>query len=129
MHPEVQRELSRFQKTQGTIGGSLLFPHPKQGRHPGEPVTRHLAAWWLKEAFRRAKLQKPGGSLWHMFRRVWATERKHLPPKDVAAAGGWLDIGTLQQCYQQPDDETLRSVVEYERPGSRTPTWMRGVRQ
>ena len=46
-----------------------------------------------------------------MFRRVWATERKHLPPQDVAAAGGWLDIGTLQGCYQQPDEDTLRSVV------------------
>jgi hypothetical protein len=86
--------------------------------------SRHLAAWWLKEAFRRGKLLKPDGSLWHTFRRVWATERKHLPPNDVAAAGGWLDTGTLQQCYQQCDLETLRSVVEFESPQRAKPAWL-----
>jgi hypothetical protein len=50
-----------------------------------------------------------------MFRRVWATERKHLPLKDVAAAGGWRDISTLLP-YQQVDQDTMRSVVECTRP-------------
>jgi hypothetical protein len=54
-----------------------------------------------------------------VFRRVWATERKHLPPKDVAAAGGWSDIGTLLSVYQQVDEETLREVVDYQRPRRR----------
>ena len=53
-----------------------------------------------------------------MFRRVWATERKDLPLKDVAAAGGWRDTTTLLR-YQQPDEETLREVVEFERPRRR----------
>jgi integrase len=127
MHPDVHRELLRFRKTGGAIGG-LLFPHPRQHRHVGKSVTRHLAAYWLKEAFQRGRLVKPEGSLWHMFRRVWATERKHLPPNDVAAAGGWLDIGTLQQCYQQPDDETMRSVVEYQRPQVPAPNTTRPSR-
>ncbi len=52
-------------------------------------------------------------------RRMWATERKNLPVKDVAAAGGWKDIMTLMECYQQPEEETLRSVVEY-KPKSKT---------
>jgi CheY-like chemotaxis protein len=55
-------------------------------------------------------------------KRLWATERKHLPVKDVAAAGGWKDVTTLLECYQQPDADTLRQVVEYERPVSRPPT-------
>ena len=113
MHPEVHDELLRFQKEQAAIGGALVFPHLQQERRPGQPVSRHQAAWWLKEAFRRGNLQKPDGSLWHTFRRAWATERKHLPPSDVAAAGGWLDTGTLQQCYQQVDVKTLRAVVEF----------------
>lgn len=50
-----------------------------------------------------------------MFRRVWATERKDLPLKDVAAAGGWRDTSTLLR-YQQPDAATMRSVVEFEPP-------------
>jgi hypothetical protein len=36
--------------------------------------------------------------------------------KDVAAAGGWKDISTLIDCYQQPDDDTLRAVVEFVKP-------------
>ncbi len=74
---------------------------------------------WLrggsKEAFRRGKLEKPSGSLWHMFRRVWATERKDLPLKDVLAVGGWRDTSTLLR-YQQPDARTMRAVVDFERP-------------
>ena len=52
--------------------------------------------------------------MWHMFRRVWATERKDLPLKDVAAAGDWRDTSTLLR-YQQRDDRTMRAVVEFAR--------------
>jgi len=48
-------------------------------------------------------------------RRKWATERKYLPLKDVAAAGGWRDTETLLTSYQQPDDETLLAVMNEER--------------
>lgn len=81
----------------------------------------HLAAYWLKRVYELARLDKPDGSLWHTFRRLWATERKHLPLKDVAAAGGWKDMITLLECYQQPDEDTLRQVVEYEKPSPRAP--------
>jgi hypothetical protein len=47
----------------------------------------------------------------HAYRRKWATERKHLPLKDVAKAGGWLDTRSLQLCYQQVDEATLLQVV------------------
>jgi integrase len=100
-----------------SIGATLLFPHPRNRR---VPITRHLAAWWLKRAFELAKLERPDGSLWHTFRRLWATERKDLPLKDVAAAGGWSDTSTLLQCYQQPDPDTMRDVLDYERPPRRS---------
>ena len=115
MHHEVLEELRRFRMERPGIGSVLMFPHPQRRRHCGGPVTRHLAAYWLKEAFERGKLVKPAGSLWHMFRRVWATERKDLPLKDVAAAGGWRDTTTLLR-YQQTDEATLRRVVEFARP-------------
>lgn len=56
----------------------------------------------------------------------WATERKHLPLKDVAAAGGWQDVETLLECYQQPDHETRQTVMDgarilHEPPGSEEP--------
>jgi hypothetical protein len=82
----------------------LLFPHPKRTLHQGEPVTRHLATYCLKRAFEFSRAPKPDGSLWHAFRRLWATERA-LPVKDVAAAGGWKDVTTLIECCQQPDGD------------------------
>jgi hypothetical protein len=59
---------------------------------------------------------------WHP--RALTTKRKHLPPNDVAAAGGWLDTGTLQQCYQQRDMEVLPSVVKFERFRPPAPGWL-----
>ncbi len=40
-----------------------------------------------------------------------ATERKHLPDVDVAAAGGWKDTESLRKCYQQTDEATMLEVV------------------
>lgn len=37
--------------------------------------------------------------------------RKHLPVQDVALAGGWKDLKSLQESYQQADPETVESVV------------------
>ena len=42
---------------------------------------------------------------------MWATERKHLPDKDVAAAGGWRDIESSRKSYQQVDEKTLLQVM------------------
>ena len=47
----------------------------------------------------------------HAYRRKWATERKHHPIKDVAAAEGWKSTQTLLTCYQQADHDTVRRVL------------------
>jgi integrase len=44
---------------------------------------------YLRQAEAAAGVEKLEGGLWHAYRRKWATERKELPLKDVAAAGGW----------------------------------------
>ncbi len=69
---------------------------------------RALAA---PRAERLAGVPKQQGSLWHAFRRKWATERKHISAADVARAGGWSSVETLQRCYQQPDEATMLRVV------------------
>jgi len=43
--------------------------------------------------------------------RKWATERKHLPDVDVAAAGGWTETSSLKRCYQRADEATMLEVV------------------
>lgn len=93
----------------GSRAGTCVFPAPK---NPDASATRYLAAGWLRRAYRLAGVEKQRGSLWHAFRRKWATERKHYPVTDVAAAGGWRDINTLLTCYQHPDSDTMRAVVE-----------------
>ena len=75
------------------------------------PNFCRLAATWLRTAEELAGLQKFGGSLWHVYRRKWAIERKHHPDADVAAAGGWANANTLRLVYQQADQETMRRVV------------------
>ncbi len=77
----------------------------------GRPITRTVATNWLHDAERRAGLAHLPGGGWHMFRRAWATARKDLSVKDVAYAGGWTNLATLQGIYQQPDIETLAAVV------------------
>ena len=49
--------------------------------------------------------------LWHAYRRKWATERKHMPDVDVAAAGGWKNTVSLKTAYQRADPETILRVV------------------
>jgi hypothetical protein len=50
--------------------------------------------------------------LWHPYRRKWATERKHMPDVDVAAAGGWAELTSLKRAYQQADQGTMLQVVQ-----------------
>ena len=60
---------------------------------------------------RLAKLEPHEGSLWHAYRRKWASERKHLPDVDVAKAGGWNSLESLKTAYQQADEGTMLQVV------------------
>jgi hypothetical protein len=65
----------------------------------------------LVKAEEKAGLEKQNGALWHAYRRKWATQRKHLPDVDVAAAGGRKETSSLKRCYQQVDEETMLEVV------------------
>lgn len=104
--------LQRHRASSPHIGTALVFPAV---RDAARPVAVYVAEAWLKRAFKLAGIEQPKGGLWHCFRRKWATERKTYPLRDVAAAGGWSDVQTLLTCYQQPDAETLRAVVEGEK--------------
>ena len=106
--PLVRAALDRVLQERPGIGRVYLFPAP---RDPSKSVDRHLAAKWLRTAEKLAGLEKLDGGLWHTYRRKWATERKHLPDADVAAAGGWTNSNTLRLVYQQADQETMLQVV------------------
>ncbi|MCZ6714752.1 MAG: tyrosine-type recombinase/integrase [Deltaproteobacteria bacterium] len=106
--PAVRGALERILRERSGIGAAPLFPSPND---PGQPMTRHLADKWLRQAEKIAGVEPQRGSLRHAYRRKWANERKHLPDIDVAAAGGWKTAQTLRDFYQQADAETMLRVV------------------
>lgn len=105
---QVRAALDRILAERPGLGAAYLFPSPSDR---SRPISRHLAAAWLERAERFAGVAKQLGGLWHPYRRKWATERKHLPDVDVAAAGGWAELTSLKTAYQQADDATMLRVV------------------
>jgi hypothetical protein len=59
----------------------------------------------------QAGIEPREGSLWHAYRRLWASSRKDLPDVDVAQACCWASLEALKFAYQHPDDETMLRVV------------------
>jgi integrase len=104
----VRGAIDRILRERPGAGASPLFPSPGDA---ARPMSRHLADKWLRRAEKLAGLEPQRGSLWHAYRRKWATERKHHPDVDVAAAGGWKTLQTLKTAYQQADADTMLRVV------------------
>lgn len=103
---ELRLELERRGPSEPPDG--LLFPALND---PTRPVSLPVATAWLRQAERLAGLEPLERGAWHAFRRMWACQRKHLPVRDVAAAGGWKDVTVLQGVYEAADQETLEAVV------------------
>ena len=107
--PLVRATLDRIRQQRPGIGALPLFPDLKD---PTVAIPKHKPEDWLRQAEKLAGLEKQDGSLWHAFRRGWATARKHLPAADVAKVGGWKQGSvTLLEVYQQPDADTTLAVV------------------
>ncbi len=114
MSEAVSKALREARKAQAAIGGSPVF---LARQDPTTPCDRYLLDRWLRRAFEKAKVTPLKGGLWHSLRRKWATERKGYPVKDVAAAGGWRDEGTILKSYQQVDSETVKQYRASGFPG------------
>ena len=107
MPPEFMETVKSYRRELGAIAGPVFAAaNAKDGI-----MDRHLFDKWLMVAERAAKLPKLDGTMWHAYRRKWASERKHLNVKDVAAAGGWKDINTLLEVYQQSDEASVLAVM------------------
>jgi hypothetical protein len=110
-HVPAPRELAEAVKSLRVkleaFGEGWLFPI----EGGSEPWPRDLFDQALRRAEEKAGLSKLDGTLWHGYRRKWATERKPFPEADVMAAGGWKDASTLHSCYQQADEATVLAVM------------------
>lgn len=102
-------EVKSYRVKMGGMFGGFMFPDPND---ISKATDRHEFRTWLEVAEKKAGLPKLDGALWHAYRRGWASSRKHMPVSDVAAVGGWKDIGTLLKCYTQADSDTMLAVME-----------------
>jgi hypothetical protein len=94
-------------------------------------MTRHLADKWLREAEGLAGLEPLRGSLWHAYRRKWATERKHLPDVDAPAD---IALGEAKAEDDRIDElemvvATLKVANDLERVGDHAVNIAKAVRR
>jgi integrase len=85
MPDRLSEEVTQFRIALGGLSG----PGFTGERNATKLMNRRVLDRWLTEAEELAGLPPLRGGSWHPYRRKWATERKHLPLVDVAAAGGW----------------------------------------
>lgn len=102
-------EFRAARREAGSIGDGWVFPSPTERE---KPVRRDVLrdAWQKLE--KAAKLERIPGRGWHSLRRKFATDRQDQPLKALCSAGGWRDHNTVMKCYIQPDEDTLRAVVD-----------------
>ena len=93
-------------------GDSPVLPAPTNPlRCAGRSLVR---AWWNK-AQRLAGLEPQRGRGWHSLRRKFASDLMDQPLKVLCELGGWKTAKTVLQCYQQADEEQLRTALENRR--------------
>ena len=105
----ARTEIDRYLAKNPRVGDVPLFP---AAQNVLKVIRRDIAARLLLKAEKKAELPKLQRGVFHPYRRLWASERKALPSKDVAHAGGWKDIETMLGSYVQSDAETVLRVVE-----------------
>ncbi len=106
MSRELRAAFDDMMREFPTVGGVHLFPGVRTSK---KPWSRFYASKLLKRAEKDAKVRDHFPP--HAYRRKWATERKHMPRADVAAAGAWLSPRTME-LYEQPDEATLFEVMD-----------------
>ncbi|HEX8693370.1 MAG TPA: tyrosine-type recombinase/integrase [Longimicrobium sp.] len=104
---DARSAIDRLLRKRGAVGRGPLFPRPKD---PTRCWTVEYAIKQLRHAERDAGLQPQARGAFHPYRRAWVRARKDWPRSDVAAAGGWQSVRTLE-IYDGADEHTLLAVV------------------
>lgn len=91
------------------IGDAWIFPRADT---LSEPRSRHAFNEWWQRGVELAGLPAVARRGWHSLRRKFATELKSIPLTDLCALGGWKEAQTVLKCYQQPDEDTMRTALE-----------------
>ena len=105
----ARAEIDRYLGKNPRVGDVPLFPANLDAT---KAIGRSVTARWLIRAEEMAEQPKFKRGVFHPYRRLWASERKALPAKDVAHAGGWKNVETMLDSYVQSDAATVLRVVE-----------------
>lgn len=95
------------------IGDAWLFANASAG---GTPYPRDAFNEWWSRAVARSGVTLPARCGWHSLRRLFANELRETNLKDLCALGGWKSAHTVLTCYQQPDEQVMRTALEQRRP-------------
>ena len=102
-------EALRTSRRSGCVISQWVLPSPSD---PSIPMSRHLLRDWWQRGEALAGLSHEPGRGWHSLRRLFATELKHIPLKDLCELGGWKSAQTVLTCYQTADPVTMRTALE-----------------
>lgn len=72
---ELRASIDAYLRQHPRVGDAPLFP----GRRSEQPINKTLADYWMRRAVETADLPKLERGAWHTLRRLWASERRHLP--------------------------------------------------
>jgi len=109
MSSTLRRILDQYLLRAGRVGDAYLFPAP---RAKGKPIGYSVLRNRLLKAEEVAELPKLDGGLWHPYRRLFATDLKDAPDKDVAALGGWNSTAAMKLAYQQAEADRMAALAE-----------------
>jgi hypothetical protein len=102
-------EIERYLNINPRAGAVPLFPSV---RDASKALPRVVAERWLVRAEGLAQQPKLRGGCFHPYRRLWATERKHLPDIDVAEGGGWTGTKAMKLAYQSATPAGVLAAIE-----------------
>jgi integrase len=118
--------IDTYLRARPSLGNAPLFPGAED---VSKPIHKTVAGYWLVKGEKAAQLDHMERGGYHQFRRLFASERRHLPAQDVAAAGGWRSLQVMRNAYQQADAKTVFSVMDLEASGPTSDTPKPQVKQ
>ena len=109
MTQAVRMTLEKARQVHPRIGDGPILPSVNEPSRPAPPY--YMRDLWHK-AESAVGLDRKNGRGWHSVRRKFATELMHEPLKVLCKLGGWRDAETVLNCYQQPEEQTMRAALE-----------------
>ncbi len=106
---EARAAIDAYLRANPRAGDVPLIP---ANRRREQPAGLAVAGRWLRAAEKLAKVPKLSRGEWHIWRRLWASERRGMAVQDVAAVGGWRSLAVLRSVYQHADAAGMLSVVD-----------------